>query len=579
MKKTWKFLTLGATALLPLCAVVSCHKTEQKDPNKLNQKMDLYEKSELNDNLSKIEGIDELIKINPSKHFDLQGLNVAVKKYLKGLDSHTASNFKKSIQSIIKVINAHSNTFNKNQEVNKDSWVALSLVNTYISYLNTDVQNANGVVKDKISSDYIGIPEPKIITHSLYSEMSPVFNEAKLFKSVDKEKSIKIVDQILSKKNSINWDTYAKIHKDMINNNLVYGLDIVKSLDLSELQKSQTTNGKLLDGWAAEDTFMKENINGYNALKFNGLNSVWNNMAEYLGKSKNPEFVAPLSYLNKEGKTVDAISDYTIQEVSFEKGNNLAELMKLKDLPTIIANEINAVKNSIIATTDLEYFFGDNYDKFDYDINKIKNIDFNKTLKFYKITIPVYVSNLYETPRVYKVYGEDNKLFINYMPAKRAQDDKRELFETFDAYVSHFKNTYEKQFERFSNNKKATVEAYSKALYNDLTTNQLSKEALYEASTTPLKQFEFIVPFIASDQAPEIYFNALDDKSFSQLEYKFIKLQLSKKSWPDHKANPYTGFDKLQNKYGDIKQQPYSMAILHNTTNPQIAQLLNEKGL
>ncbi|MFV8469804.1 hypothetical protein ACNQ17_02675 [Mycoplasma sp. Sp48II] len=581
MKKVWKYLILGASTITPICATVSCYTNHEN-----------Y-KGEVNNNLSKIKGIDELIWDKPNKDFNLNGLNAAAIKLLKNnTNSPAAKKYIKSLNDIVKVINRHPKTYIKNiiseenEDIIKDSWVAISMVNSYIKYLNSNeckLEYLGNISSDDNSNSRYAPTwsEMKLGSIDLYSEIGQAKYFDSLFKPVGQEKNINLVQDVIDKKDKINWDEYAKQHKELNRNNHKYAMDILDGVDLSALSKHcKLFPAKLMSLWNVEDLSMRDNVGGYNGdEKPQGLNSVWDTKIEYMTKKFDPEFYAPLSYVTKDGKRIDAITDYKIQEVEFSRGNNLLELLKIKDIPTPIIQGLENIKNSILVPDNIDYLYGHiKYNNFDSDITKIKNADFNKKVKFYKITIPVHVTQGSLVPRAYKLYHQYNKVFINYQPSKRAINNEIEWYDSFESYSYYFKKTYEMQFDRFANDRFIYPSEYADKLFKEMKSDKLTREIEYQASDKVLNSFEFIIPLLENEPEPEVIFNAMDSQMRFELQYGYsykMEEDWSRRNIP----GPYEFSFPLANTYGDIDKQTSNFAILHNTTIPEIAALLKEKGL
>ncbi|MFV8476113.1 hypothetical protein [Mycoplasma sp. VS403A] len=592
MKKIWKYLILGATTITPICAMVSCYTHDENQSQNNHQNY----KGEVNNNLAKIKGIDELIWDKPNKDFDLKGLNAAALKLLKSnsADSVNAKQYIKDLKDIIKVINRHPKTYVKifideeDEDIIKDSWVAISLVNSYIKYLNSEKYDLGYLRDVRIHNDDNSHPiygptwsELKLGSINLYSEIGQALYFDSLFKPVSQEKNINLVQDVINKKDKINWEEYGKQHKKLNANNRKYAMDILSGVDLSALSKhSKLFPAKLMPLWNVEDLAMRDNIGGYNETNMpKGFNNIWDTKIEYMAKKLDPEFNAPLSYITKEGKIIDAITDYKIQEVKFTRGDNLLELLKLKDIPTSIIQGLENLKNSILVADNIDYLYGHiKYNNFDSDITKINNANFNQKVKFYKITIPVHVTRGSLVPRAYRLYRKDNKVFIDYQPSKRAISNETEWYESFESYSNYFKDTYEKQFDRFAGDRFIYPSKYAEKVYQDMKSDKLTKEVEYQASDKVLNTFEFIIPFLASEPEPEVIFNAMDSQTYFQLRYDFAHKM--EEDWSERMIpEPYKFDFPLLNAYGDIDSQTSNFAILHNTTIPEIAALLKEKGL
>ncbi|MHA0272713.1 hypothetical protein ACXYFN_01610 [Mycoplasma sp. 48589B] len=100
MKKIWKYTLLGTISLLPLCSLVSCQQLE---------------KGEINDNLSKVNGIKEKLWANPDKNFNLDELNKAILKFVPAQNEkyyYLPVNYLKSLNLIIHTINRNPKIYN-----------------------------------------------------------------------------------------------------------------------------------------------------------------------------------------------------------------------------------------------------------------------------------------------------------------------------------------------------------------------------------------------------------------------------------------------------------------------------------
>ncbi|MFV8481545.1 hypothetical protein ACNQ1X_00855 [Mycoplasma sp. SK341A] len=558
-------LLLGSISFLPFCTLISCQQTE---------------KSELNDNLNKINGIKELLWVNPNKNFDLDGLNKAVLKFIPAQDHevyYPSETYLKSLNLIIKTINRNPKIYNKDGTINKTAWVNINLVNNYLNYMNSSdsyfikKEEKKSKLGDMVPTVYIAY---KNITIPLYKQMDLSNKDIGFFTPVGEGKNINFLQDILQSKNKINLAKYSDEHKKLVQDNRKYGLDLVTSLSLAQLEGNQ--KAEMIPAWNVEEQIFNKLYPNYEFNISSFLAQAWNNKLEFSAKSKDPEFNAPLSYLNKD-KLVQAINGYTVQELSYAN-NKLSTLLEDKKLSSSMHESLVALKNSFLSKYDLAYLDNDKlYIDYKPEFEKNKLEELNPNVHFYKISIPVKVQHGELKPELYMIYGITNKVFINYQPEKHVPANRAYSHSSFESFKLYYQKVFSDQFDRYQT-KASNEQAYIDQLYDSMKGDQLSRDIQNTIANEAVETFDFIVPLILQDNEPEFVINKVPNDFITSLVYRtfdYFKLD-SRLKWQPHKAMAVDDFDKRISKTY-LNETPYDLATLHNQSIPEIAALLSEK--
>ncbi|MHA3846180.1 hypothetical protein ACX1NA_03295 [Mycoplasma sp. VS276A1] len=567
MKKIWKYTLLGTISVLPLCSLVSCQQLE---------------KGEINDNLSKVNGIKEKLWANPDKNFNLDELNKAILKFVPAQNEkyyYLPVNYLKSLNLIIHTINRNPKIYNNDGTINKTAWININLVNNYLKYMNSD--DCFFIKKENANSNKPElVPTQSFVWNSkqipLYKKLDLSADDIKHFTSTEEAKKINFLQQILENQKKLDLSQYSKEHKELVLANRKYGLDSLESLSLIDLE-SKKEKAKMTPSWNVEEEIFNKLYPNYELNQSNALSTAWNNKIEFLAKVKDPEFNAPLSYLHNN-QFVQAINEYTVQEVTYTN-SELSTLLNDNKLSNHMHQALIALKDSVLSKNFETYFDKVNILK-DYneelEISKLEEL--NTNVRFYKISIPVNVEYGNLKPEIYMVDGLENKIFINYHPKKHQAYIKYDTHTTFDTFESNYKKIFSEQFDRYAN-KTSDAEKYINQVYDSLKTNKTSLDNSYVASNEPIKIYEFIIPLIVEgDNQAEFIINKVPSDFIKSLEY-----QTYSSFEPDLPENRdrYIGIltknlDKnISNAY--LNNRPYDLATLHNTQIPEIDKLLKGK--